>query len=177
MTNYELQARELPWPTDWTKIYGRTAPLLLEIGFGGGHFLVGLAQQRPEANVLGVEITRPGIRRGVQKLKVAGLSNGRVLQATAEYLLEACCAPETVSEVYINFPDPWPKLREQHRRLINPRFLALLASRMPPAGLLHIATDVANYAEAITTDLCQSPHFNSVYDVPFCDATGAGRRP
>lgn len=167
MTKYELEARELAWPTDWAKIYGRAAPLLLEIGFGGGHFLVGLAQQRPEANVLGVEITRPGIRRGVQKLRVAGVTNGRVLQAAADYVLWACCAPGTVSEIYINFPDPWPKPREQHRRLINGRFLALLATRLPPGGLLHIATDVADYATAIAADLAQALYFESVYDTPY----------
>ncbi|MCL4265935.1 MAG: tRNA (guanosine(46)-N7)-methyltransferase TrmB [Anaerolineae bacterium] len=167
MTNFELYARELAWPVDWTAVYHRTAPLLVEIGFGGGHFLAELAQQRPEANVLGVEIARPAIRRGLKKLQTAGVSNGRVLQASAEYLLWACCAPGVVSEVFINFPDPWPKGKQTHRRLINPRFLALLAARLPAGGRLHIATDVADYAHAIATDLAQSLHFESVYETPF----------
>jgi tRNA (guanine-N7-)-methyltransferase len=152
---------------EWTAVYHRPAPLLREIGFGGGHFLAGLAQQRPEANVLGVEIARPAIRRGVKKLQAAGVSNGRVLQASTEYLLWACCAPETVHEVYINFPDPWPKGKQTHRRLINPRFLALLAARLCASGRLHIATDVADYAHAIAADLAQSPHFDSLYETPF----------
>ncbi|MBX3057526.1 MAG: tRNA (guanosine(46)-N7)-methyltransferase TrmB [Anaerolineae bacterium] len=167
MSAYELFARELTWPVDWTAVYHRPAPLLVEIGFGGGHFLAGLAQQRPEANVLGVEIARPAIRRGLKKLGTAGVSNGRVLQASAEYLLWACCAPGVVSQVYINFPDPWPKGKQTHRRLINPRFLALLATRLSTGGLLHIATDVADYAQAIAADLMQSPQFESVYETPF----------
>ncbi len=152
---------------DWTAVYGRAAPLLVEIGFGGGHFLAGLVQQRPEANVLGVEIARPAIQRGLKKLKAAGVANGRVLQASAEYLLWACCAPETVQEVYINFPDPWPKGKQTHRRLINPRFLALLATRLPAGGYLHIATDVDAYAHAMAADLSHSPHFVSRYETPF----------
>ncbi len=167
LTKIELQARELAWPVDWTAVYHRPAPLLIEIGFGGGHFLAGLAQQRPEANVLGVEIARPAIRRGLKKLGAAGVTNGRVLQASAEYLLWACCAPDVVHEVHINFPDPWPKGKQTHRRLINPRFLALLAARLSSGGQLHIATDVADYAHAIAADLLQSPHFESVYETPF----------
>lgn len=171
MTNFELYASELAWPVDWTAVYHRPAPLLIEIGFGGGHFLAGLAQQRPEANVLGVEIARPAIRRGLKKLGAAGVRNGRVLQASAEYLLWACCTPGVVNEVYINFPDPWPKGKQNHRRLINPRFLALLAARLSSGGLLHIATDVADYAHTIAAVLTQSPHFDSLFETPFVTET------
>jgi len=167
MAEYELFAHQLQWPTDWAEIYGRQAPLVVEIGFGGGHFLRDLARSRPEVNVLGVEISLPSIRRGVKKLKAAGLQNGRVIQTTAEYLLWACCAPETISEVYINFPDPWPKKGQQHRRLINGRFLELLATRLIPFARLDIATDHADYAEMITNCLEETPYFSSRLPTPF----------
>lgn len=167
MLSYELYARQLPWPVDWAQVYGRAAPLLMEIGFGGGHFLVDLARRRPAANILGVEIALPGIRRGVQKLKTAGVRHGRVIQSTAEHLLWLCCAPDAVSEVYINFPDPWPKAGQQHRRLINDTFLALLAARMLPGGTLHVATDDPDYAQAIASCLERSSTFASCLPAAF----------
>ncbi len=159
--NYELFARQLDWPTKWVEVYGRNAPLLIEIGFGGGHFLRDLAQQRPSANVLGIDISLPSIRRGVQKIKQACLTNARVGQSTALYLFWAVCPPLSVSEVYINFPDPWPKAGHQRRRLINDRFLTLLASRLKTDGKLEIATDHADYAAVITTCLERTPYFHS----------------
>jgi tRNA (guanine-N7-)-methyltransferase len=178
MTSLELFAWQLSWPVDWAQVYGRTAPLLVEIGFGGGHFLVELARARfeaagllqprsPSANVLGVEISLPGIRRGLKKLAGAGVSNGRVVQCSADYLLWACCSPQSISEVYLNFPDPWPKASQQNRRLINDTFLELLATRMVPDGRLHIATDDPNYAAAIAAALERAPSFSNGLPTPF----------
>lgn len=161
MLTYELFARQLAWPTEWPAVYGRQAPLVLEIGFGGGHFLRDLAQKRPSVNVLGIEISIESIRRGVQKLKVAGLDNGRVVQSSAGYILGACCAPASISDVYINFPDPWPKLGHQQRRLINESFLALLAGRMVTGGQLAVATDHADYAAHMTAVFEQAPYFTN----------------
>lgn len=161
MTSSLLNAQHLSWPVNWREIFGREAPLLLEIGFGGGHFLVDLAQKRPSANVLGVEISLPALDRAQRKIKTAALSNVRLLQCDARYLLQALCTPETLAEVTINFPDPWPKARQLHRRLINVDFLHLLATRMTPGGLLEIATDHADYALAITEALEETPYFHS----------------
>ena len=151
----------LSWPVDWTAVFDREAPLIIEIGFGGGHFLVDLAQRRPLANVLGVEISLPALDKAQRKVQTAALSNVRVLQSDARYLLQALCAPESIAEVYINFPDPWPKARQLHRRLINGEFLHLLATRMVPGGLLDIGTDHADYALAITEALEATPYFHS----------------
>lgn len=163
MISHELFARRLPWPVDWSQLYGRQAPLLLEIGFGGGHFLAELARRRPSANVLGIEIALPGIRRALQKLRHAQLDNGRVLQSAAETALWLFFAPHSIAEVYINFPDPWPKAGQQHNRLINPSFLTLLASRLAPNGRLAIATDIADYAHAIGDCLQTSPYYHNTY--------------
>jgi tRNA (guanine-N7-)-methyltransferase len=161
MTTSLLNAQRLSWPVNWDGIFAQEAPLLLEIGFGGGHFLVDLAQKRPSANVLGVEISLPALDRAQRKIKTARLGNVRLLQSDARYLLQALCAPESLAEVYINFPDPWPKARQLHRRLINLDFLHLLATRMVPGGLLEIATDHADYALAITEALEATPYFHS----------------
>jgi tRNA (guanine-N7-)-methyltransferase len=103
----------------------------------------------------------------VQKLTLAGVSNGRVVLSSAEYLLWASCAPGLISEVFINFPDPWPKAAQQHRRLINGQFLALLASRMKPDGRLTIATDHAEYAAVIADSLENTPYFTNLLPTPF----------
>ena len=162
-----LQNHLLTWPVNWTDIFGREAPLLIEIGFGGGHFLVDLAQKRPFANILGAEISLPSIEKGRRKIKTAALTNTRLLQSDARTLLQALCAPQTVSEVYINFPDPWPKASHHHRRLINLDFLHLLATRMLPGGKLEIATDHAAYALAITEALEATPYFANCLPTTF----------
>ncbi len=161
MNSFVLADRQLAWPTDWTAVFGREAPLLIEIGFGGGHFLLDLAQKRPSGNIIGVEISVPSLRRGERKIKNAGLSNVRIMQCDAQYLLQALCAPASIDEVYINFPDPWRKAAHYHRRLVQDEFLALLATRMKPGGLLDIATDHAAYAEWITERLERTSYFQS----------------
>lgn len=149
----------LPWPADWEALFGRPAPLLLEIGFGSGLFLADLARRRPEANIIGAEIGVPSLRNAARKVSRSGLENVRLFQATAESLLQILCAPGALSSVTINFPDPWPKKDHHGRRLIDGPFLRLLASRMASGATLDIATDHAEYAEAIARRLSASPHF------------------
>ena len=162
-----LHQRQLDWPTDWDTFFGRSAPLLVEIGFGNGQFLVELARKRLSANIIGLEISLPSLRKAEKKMKTAGLDNGRVLQADAQLFLWALCPPQTISEVYINFPDPWPKERQTHRRLINERFLHLLATRMIPGGKLDIATDHPDYQPAVVAALRATPYFDSRLDTIF----------
>lgn len=162
-----LYERQMAWPTDWTAVYQRPAPFVMEIGFGGGNFLIDLAQKRPLANVLGVEISIQSIYRAERKAQTAGLTNLRLLQTDARYLLRALCPLESIDAVTINFPDPWPKAGHQRRRLISTDFLHLLATRMRPDGVLDIATDHADYQTAVTDALQQTPFFDSRLDVPF----------
>ena len=167
MNDFVLADRKLAWPTNWTEVFGREAPLLIEIGFGGGQFLVDLAQKRPSCNIIGVEISVPSLRRAMSKIKNAGLTNVRVMQCDANYLLHALCSYESIAEVYINFPDPWRKAAHYHRRLIQDEFLHLVASRMKPGGMLDIATDHADYAQWITERLERTPYFSSRLDTTF----------
>ena len=154
-----LQATRLDWPMDWPRRFGREASMLLEIGFGGGHFLLDLAAQRLDANIMGIEVSLPAIRRAEQKLKTAVFHHVQLIQGSAHTVLWTGCAPAIFDEVYVNFPDPWPK--HPQRRVINDTFLHLLASRMGENGRLTIATDHADYAEWITDCLERTPYFTS----------------
>jgi tRNA (guanine-N7-)-methyltransferase len=167
MSSRYLDGTRLPWPADWEGIFGRQAPLMMEIGFGGGVFLVELARKRPEANVLGVEIALPSLRKGERKVALAGLSNVRLVYGGGPLVLWTLCRPGSVSGLYINFPDPWPKLPHHHRRLISDQFLHLAATRLRPGSLLYIATDHAAYAKVITACLERSPYFVSRGERPY----------
>ena len=167
MSKEILHYARLPWPTPWQEFFGVEAPILLEIGFGGGQFLVDLAERRPHCNVLGLEISLPSLRRGAKKLKTSAVRNALVLQANSNAALWLLFKPQSISEVFINFPDPWPKANHHHRRLIDGKFLHLLGSRMRPEGLLEIATDHSDYATVIARCLEDSPYFDSRLDVPF----------
>ena len=162
-----FKVEQLPWPADWSGLFGRAAPLLMEIGFGSGLFLADWARRRPEANILGVEISIPALRRAGRKLERTGLNNVRLLQADAAAVLRALCQPGDLAEVVINFPDPWPKKDQLARRLIDDDLLCLLASRMTASGALDIATDHDEYAVQIEECLARAPHFDSRAGAPF----------
>ncbi len=161
------KVEQLPWPADWAALFGRAAPLVVEIGFGSGLFLVDLARRRPAANVLGLEISLPSLRNAGRKVRQAGLSNVQLMQADAPSALQALCEPNSVAAVIINFPDPWPKKDQLNRRLIQDEFLALLASRMCLGADLDVATDHDEYAAHIMDCLQRSPYFESRVGQPF----------
>lgn len=162
-----LDPYRLPWPTAWHELFGRQAPLLVEIGFGGGHFLLQLAMNHPTANVLGLEISLPSVRKVERKLARSGLDNVRLVHATGQVTLRALCQTGSIHGVYINFPDPWPKAGHHSRRLVDDSFLALSATRMAVGATLEIATDHAEYAYWIADCLTRSPHFSSQSQAPY----------
>lgn len=153
--------QQLPWPMDRSHLFGREAPLLMEIGFGSGQFLAQLARRFPDNDFLGVEIALPSLRSAARKVERAGLANVLLLRASAEAALQALLEPESLQGVIINFPDPWPKEGHRARRLIQDRFLCLLASRMCAGAELDIATDHSEYAFEIAACLRTSPYFDS----------------
>lgn len=138
-------------------VFGRAAPLGVEIGFGMGHALIDWALERPEWNLLGIEVYQPGIGSALLGLERNGLGHVRLLEADAQGVLNRRLAPDSLDEVRIFFPDPWPKARHHKRRLIQPDFAALLARRLRPGGLLWVATDWADYAEWIVAVLDAEP--------------------
>ena len=142
---------------DAAAIFGREAPLGVEIGFGAGDALLFWAENQPDWNLLGVEIYPPGIGSLLNRIQAKLVGNIRVAQARAEEVLERVLKPESVSEFRIFFPDPWPKKRHHKRRLIQPAFVAGLAERLACDGVIHAATDWAPYAEWMEATFAQSP--------------------
>ena len=146
-------------PRDFAATFGRRAPLVLEIGFGNGEQLAHAAQAEPDRDFLGVEVHRPGVGRLLNALAAANVDNVRVYHHDAVEVIEREIAPDSLAEVRIYFPDPWPKKRHQKRRLVQSDFVALLGSRTAPGGRLHLATDWADYAEHMQSVLATAPHW------------------
>ena len=146
-----------PRPLDLAALFGRRAPVTLEIGFGDGASLAKQAARHPERDFLGVEVHPPGVGRLLQRIEAAGLSNLRLIRHDAVEVLEHMIAPASLDTVQLFFPDPWPKKRHHKRRLVQPDFVALVASRLRPGGLFHLATDWPPYAEHMLAVLSACP--------------------
>lgn len=134
-------------PRDFPASFGRSASLVLEIGFGNGEALAWASEHDQARDFIGVEVHGPGVGRLMNALAARDAGNVRLYKHDAVEVLEYEVAPGTLAEVRVWFPDPWHKKRHNKRRLIQPEFVALLASRMAPDGLLHLATDWQPYAE------------------------------
>ncbi len=148
-------------PCDFPALFGRTAPLVLEIGFGNGEQLLHSARAEPARDFIGVEVHRPGVGRLMNALAAADIGNVRLYNHDAVEVLRQQVAPGTLAEVRIYFPDPWHKKRHNKRRLIQHEFLDLLASRVATGGRLHLATDWADYAEHMQETLRAAQHWRA----------------
>jgi tRNA (guanine-N7-)-methyltransferase len=153
-----------PAPTDFGAAFGRSAPLVVEIGFGMGDATAQIAQGRPGDDFLGIEVHPPGVGALLQRIEERGLPNLRIVQHDAVEVLEQMVAPGTLAGVHVFFPDPWHKKRHNKRRLIQPPFVALLASRLAPGGYLHCATDWQPYAEQMLEVLSAEPALRNRFD-------------
>ncbi len=137
----------VPVRVDLDAIFGRRAPRVLEIGFGNGEQLLASALADPARDYLGIEVHRPGVGHLLLGAAKAGVPNLRVIAHDAVEVLDAMIPEGALDEIRILFPDPWPKARHHKRRLVQPAFVAQLATRLAPGGRLHLATDWAPYAE------------------------------
>jgi tRNA (guanine-N7-)-methyltransferase len=160
-SRYRIAEGSAPIEPESVFARGSIAPLGLEIGFGMGHALLEWARQRPQWNLLGVEIYEPGVGAALLGLARDGLDNVRLVQAPAEHLL-ARLGAGVLDEVRIFFPDPWPKARHHKRRLVQREFLRVLAERMRGDALLWIATDWEDYAHWMVAILDADPAFSRV---------------
>jgi tRNA (guanine-N7-)-methyltransferase len=136
-------------PLDLDRAFGRAAPKILEIGFGMGDTTARIAAEDPASDYLGIEVHGPGVGSLLKRIAELGLGNVRIIPHDAVEVLEHMIPPATLAGVHVFFPDPWPKKRHHKRRLIQPPFVALLASRMKPGAYLHAATDWEDYAQQI----------------------------
>ncbi|MGH8481370.1 MAG: tRNA (guanosine(46)-N7)-methyltransferase TrmB [Nevskiaceae bacterium] len=144
------------------ELFGRRAPVVMEIGFGNGEHLLARAQAEPSVDFLGVEVHRPGAGRVMNQAQAAGLTNLRVACADAVEVLRDWLPERCLAELVVYFPDPWPKKRHHKRRLVQPAFAALAASRLVPGGLLKLATDWAEYAQHMRATLDAEPSLENL---------------
>ena len=150
----------LPWaptPIDPAAVYGRRAPLVVEIGFGMGAATAQIAAAQPERDFLGIEVHEAGVGALLERVDEQGLDNLRIVRHDAVPVLQQMIAPASLAGVHVYFPDPWPKKRHHKRRLVQPGFVALLATRLTPGGYLHCATDWQPYAEQMLQVLGAEP--------------------
>jgi tRNA (guanine-N7-)-methyltransferase len=156
LTPGQQKALEQLWPRfglsaerqpDLQAIFGRQAPLTLEIGFGNGASLATMAAQDPDSDFIGIEVHRPGVGRLLQSIAELQLSNVRIFCDDALEVLDRCIEDHSLDRVLLFFPDPWPKTRHHKRRIVQPGFVSLLADKLKGGGLLHMATDWQAYAE------------------------------
>lgn len=144
-------------PLDLDALFGRHAPRILEIGFGMGETSAAIAAAHPEIDYLGIEVHTPGVGSLCKQVAELELQNVRIVQHDAVEVLRDMLAPASLAGVHVFFPDPWPKLRHQKRRLLQAPFVALLASRLQPGGYLHCATDWEDYAQQMLAVLSAEP--------------------
>jgi tRNA (guanine-N7-)-methyltransferase len=146
---------------DFHAHFSRLAPLVLEIGFGNGEALAWASEHDLHRDYIGVEVHGPGVGRLMNALAARDATNVRLYKHDAVEVLEKEVAPETLAEARIWFPDPWHKKRHNKRRIIQPEFVALLATRMVSGGLLHLATDWEPYAQHMLEVMEASPHWRN----------------
>lgn len=146
-------------PLDFVRVFGRSAPVVLEIGFGNGDTLVEQARAAPDRNFLGIEVHEPGVGHCLIRAHEAGLSNLRLIMHDAIEVLDRQVPMGSLQRINLYFPDPWPKKRHHKRRIVQPAFVATCADRLVTGGAIHVATDWADYAEHIDEVFAAAPVF------------------
>ena len=155
---------------DFRDLFGNDRPVVLEIGFGNGEATWRMAQASPEENFLGVEVHKPGVGRLLLKIEEHGLDNVRIACEDAVALLRDRVPDSSLAGVRIYFPDPWPKKRHHKRRIVQAPFVELLAGKLAPGGILHLATDWAPYAEHMLEVMQRSEGFENLSpDGTYCE--------
>ena len=146
-----------PQPLDFAQLFGRRAPVVVEIGSGMGETTAHIAAEHPETDYLAIEVHAPGVGSLLKRVEEEGLANVRVVQHDAVEVMRDMVPPDSLAAIHVFFPDPWPKKRHHKRRLLQPAFAALAASRLARGGQLHVATDWQEYAEHVLAVLSGVP--------------------
>ncbi len=136
-------------PADFDSAFNRSAPRFLEIGFGMGETTAQIAAEHPQNDYLGIEVHTPGVGGLLRLIEAQQLTNIRIVRHDAVEVVTHMIPAASLSGIHVFFPDPWPKKRHHKRRLLQPAFVHLLASRLRPGGYLHVATDWEEYAAQI----------------------------
>ncbi|MGH8427988.1 MAG: tRNA (guanosine(46)-N7)-methyltransferase TrmB [Gammaproteobacteria bacterium] len=149
---------------DLAAVFGRRAPITLEVGFGNGDALADLARKNPERNYIGVDVHRPGIGHLLLRLEREGIENVRIAARDAALVLRNEIPDDSLDEILVYFPDPWPKKRHHKRRLIQEEFALLVSAKLAVGGRLELATDWAGYAEQMRIILNGTPGLENLAD-------------
>jgi tRNA (guanine-N7-)-methyltransferase len=186
LTPGQLSALEKLWPLhgienssdtiDFSTLFSRQAPLVLEIGFGNGESLAQAAAESPDQDFIGIEVHRPGVGHLLQLIENQGLTNLKIVCADAVTVLTNRIPDQSLAALRIYFPDPWPKKRHHKRRIVQPDFVAMAVAKLAAGGVFHLATDWENYAEqmmevmqnqaglqnqAAAGQFCEQPHWRA----------------
>ncbi|MBE0493016.1 MAG: tRNA (guanosine(46)-N7)-methyltransferase TrmB [Thiomicrospira sp.] len=146
---------------DLAQIFGRKAPTYVEIGFGMGSSLAQMAQDNPQNNYIGIEVHRPGVGALCKLIEEKNLTNIRIFNHDAVEILEKQIPQNSLSGVYLFFPDPWHKARHKKRRIVQPAFVAKLAEHLVAGGEFHMATDWEDYAEHMMEVMSAAPDYTN----------------
>ncbi|MGB9590708.1 MAG: tRNA (guanosine(46)-N7)-methyltransferase TrmB [Candidatus Hydrothermia bacterium] len=149
----------MPRPLNWTSIFGKEAPIELEIGFGRGDFLVQRARERPDVNLVGLEVSSLSVLKAWKRLAREGIPNVRIAKVDAASALFYFFSERSIVRVWVLFPEPWPKARHESRRLLGSGFLRLLAARTVDGGELMLATDWPDYRDWVISESERSGAF------------------
>jgi tRNA (guanine-N7-)-methyltransferase len=149
-------------PLDFHAIFGRRAPVVLEIGFGMGESTAAIARAHPDQDFLGIEVHGPGVGSLLNRIEAERLTNVRVIRHDAAEVVDSMIAPGRLAGIHVYFPDPWPKKRHHKRRLMKPHFVHELARRLATGGYLHAATDWEDYAREMLEALSAEPLLENI---------------
>ena len=151
-------------PLDLTRVFGRTSPKILEIGFGMGETTAAIAKARTSDDFLAIEVHSPGVGSLLKLIEQERLANVRIIQHDAVEVVAVMIPDASLAGIHVFFPDPWPKKRHHKRRLLKPEFVHDLALRLAPGGYLHVATDWADYADEILATLAAESSLENTTD-------------
>ncbi|GAC32917.1 tRNA (guanosine(46)-N7)-methyltransferase TrmB [Paraglaciecola polaris] len=172
LTKGQEKAIESNWETmglehksgllNMNEVFERSAPVVLEIGFGMGKSLVTMAKNEPDKDFIGIEVHRPGIGACLADAQEQGVTNLRVYEHDAVEVLADCIADGSLSRMQLFFPDPWHKKRHHKRRIVQPEFVEKLRGKLAIGGVFHMATDWENYAEHMLEIMSVAPGYKNL---------------
>jgi tRNA (guanine-N7-)-methyltransferase len=146
---------------DLDKAFGRSAPRVLEIGFGNGEALIQMAKAQPDSNYIGIEVHRPGIGRVLNRIEDEELTNIRVMNDDAVDIIKKQIPDDSLDRVLLFFPDPWHKKKHHKRRILNDEFAQLVRKKLKVGGVWHMATDWQDYAEHMMNVMTDADGFEN----------------
>ncbi len=147
-----IKPGQLTLPLDSTDVFGRSGPLVLEVGFGDGRYLAHLSHEHPDWNLFGVEVSMGSIWRAYRRMKREHISNVRLYHGDARFIFRDILPPRAVRAIYVNFPDPWPRRRNLENRLLQEPFFELASTRLEEEGILSLTTDHEDYFHFAITE-------------------------